>query len=348
MKVAIRQVLFPRSVTEEQEAYARGFIDALLELQRQQQHKVTSSPLLQVVPDPRTGFLLPLTSPSDEGQAASLYTNVAPLQRVIPLQPSDTGSKLPSLDSVPPSQGVPLSVLRPGTLTLSDALSPGARRSTVVSTFGVKSFPPFVNDFETLDLSPSGRVPTRSMEQSITTDKKSSVLTTVPTVSCSLAVDQCGSDGNAPLVVDTHCDLPVNGVKTGQPSDGAVTTLLPLSVRVDTKSTDAQPTGGNAMTESPFDSVTLPTQPIDMSIQELAKIERKREKNRHAAQKCRMLKLERISRLEKRVSELKQQNETLAGTSGTLREQVNQLKQLIVHHVEGGCQIMSVHSLQTT
>lgn len=94
--------------------------------------------------------------------------------------------------------------------------------------------------------------------------------------------------------------------------------------------------------------VALPTQPIDMSIQEQAKIERKREKNRYAAQKCRMLKLERIARLEKRVAELKQQNEKLAGASGSLRDQVDQLKQLIVQHVEGGCQIMTLRSLQAT
>ena len=42
------QVLFPRSVTEEQEAYARGFLDALVELQRQRQ-QAAASPLVQVI-----------------------------------------------------------------------------------------------------------------------------------------------------------------------------------------------------------------------------------------------------------------------------------------------------------
>jgi len=43
----LTQVLFPRSVTEEQEAYARGFLDALVELQRQRQ-QAAASPLVQV------------------------------------------------------------------------------------------------------------------------------------------------------------------------------------------------------------------------------------------------------------------------------------------------------------
>jgi FtsZ-binding cell division protein ZapB len=88
--------------------------------------------------------------------------------------------------------------------------------------------------------------------------------------------------------------------------------------------------------------------PIDMSVQELAKLERKREKNRHAAQKCRMLKLERISRLQQRVDELKEQNDQFANTSATLRDQVGKLRQLIVEHVEGGCQVMMVRSANLT
>lgn len=87
--------------------------------------------------------------------------------------------------------------------------------------------------------------------------------------------------------------------------------------------------------------------PIDMSAQEQAKLERKREKNRYAAQKCRMLKLERIDRLQQRVNELKAQNAQLANNASTLCEQVNRLRQMIVEHVEGGCQVMMVHSANT-
>ena len=83
-----------------------------------------------------------------------------------------------------------------------------------------------------------------------------------------------------------------------------------------------------------------PIMPIDMEEQEVAKIERKRERNRLAARKCRNRKLERISRLEDRVNELKGQNTTLSSTASTLREQVCKLKQQIMEHVNSGCQVM--------
>lgn len=297
-----------------------------------------------MVPDPRTGLLLPLTSPSDEGQT-SLYTTLAPMPRVVPQQPADAGPKLPLLELVP-GQGLPLSaVLRPGTLGLSDALSPVARRSALVPPLGVKPFPAFVNDSETLDLSPSGRYATRNLEQSVAADKKLVQAVIAPSVIVSSDGERSNSDDIPPQVIDVRRDLPAYEPVKGRTAIDAVS-LPPEPVIAATKSTAASQMAGSSIGNEP--PLTLPTQPIDMSIQELAKIERKREKNRYAAQKCRMLKLERISRLEKRVAELKQQNEKLAGTSGTLRDQVNQLKQLIVQHVEGGCQIMTVRSLQAT
>ena len=82
-----------------------------------------------------------------------------------------------------------------------------------------------------------------------------------------------------------------------------------------------------------------------MSNQEQAKLERKREKNRNAAQKCRSKKLERISRLEDRVAELKRQNAALTASSQAQKEHVNVLRQQIVDHVNNGCQIMVVRDV---
>ena len=81
--------------------------------------------------------------------------------------------------------------------------------------------------------------------------------------------------------------------------------------------------------------------PIDMGSQEVIKVERKRARNRQAARKCRTRKLERISRLEDRVDELKGQNSDLVNTAQTLREQVCQLKQQILQHVTSGCKVMT-------
>lgn len=80
--------------------------------------------------------------------------------------------------------------------------------------------------------------------------------------------------------------------------------------------------------------------PIDMEEQEGIKLERKRERNRLAARKCRNRKLDRISKLEERVDELKSHNQKLATSASTLRDQVCKLKQQIMEHVSSGCQVM--------
>lgn len=90
---------------------------------------------------------------------------------------------------------------------------------------------------------------------------------------------------------------------------------------------------------------TPPVSPINMEDQERIKLERKRERNRVAARKCRTRKLERISRLEDRVDELKGQNTDLSKTANNLREQVARLKQQIMEHVNGGCQLMISQNL---
>jgi len=87
-------------------------------------------------------------------------------------------------------------------------------------------------------------------------------------------------------------------------------------------------------------SSSPPLSPINMESQEKIKLERKRARNRVAARKCRTRKLERISRLEERIAELKGQNNDLASTAVSLRDTVTKLKQNIVEHVKSGCTIM--------
>lgn len=88
-----------------------------------------------------------------------------------------------------------------------------------------------------------------------------------------------------------------------------------------------------------------PLSPIDMDTQERIKAERKRLRNRIAASKCRRRKLERISRLEDKVKTLKTQNTDLASTASLLRDQVAQLKQKVLTHVNSGCQLLP-HEVQ--
>ncbi|XP_074643465.1 transcription factor Jun-like [Tubulanus polymorphus] len=88
-----------------------------------------------------------------------------------------------------------------------------------------------------------------------------------------------------------------------------------------------------------------PLSPVDMENQEVMKVERKRARNRIAARKCRHRKLERISRLEDKVNDLKDENENLSTTATSLREQVCRLKQQILEHVKSGCQVMMSQNL---
>lgn len=85
---------------------------------------------------------------------------------------------------------------------------------------------------------------------------------------------------------------------------------------------------------------TPPMSPIDMESQEKIKLERKRQRNRVAASKCRRRKLERISRLEDKVKQLKGENTELSSVVNKLKEHVCHLKEQVMEHVEAGCQIV--------
>ncbi|XP_061401699.1 transcription factor Jra [Musca vetustissima] len=89
-------------------------------------------------------------------------------------------------------------------------------------------------------------------------------------------------------------------------------------------------------------STSPPVSPIDMETQEKIKLERKRQRNRVAASKCRKRKLERISKLEEKVKMLKGENSDLASIVKSLKEHVAQLKQQVIEHIESGCSIQTM------
>lgn len=82
-----------------------------------------------------------------------------------------------------------------------------------------------------------------------------------------------------------------------------------------------------------------PMSPIDMESQEKIKLERKRQRNRVAASKCRKRKLERISKLEDKVKLLKGENIELSSVIKQLKEHVISLKQKVIEHINNGCSI---------
>lgn len=85
-------------------------------------------------------------------------------------------------------------------------------------------------------------------------------------------------------------------------------------------------------------SSSPPMSPINMESQEKQKLERKRQRNRVAASKCRRRKLERIAKLEDKVKALKNENGDLAQTLSRLMEQICLLKQTVVEHMHNGCE----------
>ncbi|KAH0815565.1 hypothetical protein GEV33_007226 [Tenebrio molitor] len=88
-------------------------------------------------------------------------------------------------------------------------------------------------------------------------------------------------------------------------------------------------------------STTPPMSPVDMEYQERMKLERKRQRNRLAASKCRSRKLERISKLEDKVKVLKNENAELASVVNQLKEHVGLLKLEVMEHVNAGCPIIN-------
>lgn len=83
-----------------------------------------------------------------------------------------------------------------------------------------------------------------------------------------------------------------------------------------------------------------PMSPVDMEYQERMKLERKRQRNRLAASKCRSRKLERISKLEDKVKQLKNENGELATHLAQLKETVGLLKLEVMDHANAGCPII--------
>jgi len=84
------------------------------------------------------------------------------------------------------------------------------------------------------------------------------------------------------------------------------------------------------------------TQPAPISDLDRFKLEKKRERNRIAASKCRQRKLERISDLESQVAQLKEENDNFKRLSDRLNTDIRQLKNQIDSHLRRGCHVEGI------
>lgn len=79
--------------------------------------------------------------------------------------------------------------------------------------------------------------------------------------------------------------------------------------------------------------------PADMKTMEYMKVERKKARNRIAASKCRLRRLQRESDLQEKVRRLKDHNQELNNELNSLREKVHNLKRVLMKHMRTGCTV---------
>jgi len=80
---------------------------------------------------------------------------------------------------------------------------------------------------------------------------------------------------------------------------------------------------------------------ISLEQNEVLKKEKKRERNRQAAQKCRTRKLTRIAELQKRINDLQGKNNDLSNTANHLRTDITKLERQLQEHRAQGCTLMT-------
>ncbi|CAF1621431.1 unnamed protein product [Rotaria magnacalcarata] len=79
---------------------------------------------------------------------------------------------------------------------------------------------------------------------------------------------------------------------------------------------------------------------------DIVRKEKKRERNRQAAQKCRTRKLTRIAELQKRVTELHGKNKDLSSIADCLKSDIENLEKKLCDHHNQGCVLMNGSNLK--
>jgi len=131
------------------------------------------------------------------------------------------------------------------------------------------------------------------------------------------------------------------GSSVGGPSEAS--RVLSSVVDVDQRSRLTSVDDGVQMVPR-LSCLTPPSSP-DVDAVEVARIDRKRERNRLAAQKCRSRKLEQIAVLESRCAVLRTENDALSRTAGQLADEVSRLRQTLAEHTTSSqCVINSTYS----
>lgn len=177
------------------------------------------------------------------------------------------------------------------------------------------------------------------------------VLVNFPTASSMSAVTTMGmtSVPHASTSYITRPDMPPQPNRTQQTTHSLTTSgmTLPTPITSSTSIANLDPilikseedTIMTTPSHSQNPDIHLDMNPINLEVQEHIKHQRKKLRNRLAAQRCRKRKIEREDTLKAKVKELKQKNTDLTSVSRDLRMQVCELKQQVMQHVNQGCSV---------
>jgi len=191
-------------------------------------------------------------------------------------------------------------------------------------------------------LPPMSTIPLPIQQQTL----PSTISTSVPTIAISSAASTVSEQSST----NSRPSSSASGSYDDSASEYLPTTVVVKQEPGTDTSTSASP-GSNARSggrgrgrKNSSNAKGVGISPIDMESQEIIKLERKRLRNRLAASKCRKRKLERISNLDEKVSDLKDENSELMGIVKKLKESICNLKQEVMEHVHHGCQINYINN----
>ena len=103
---------------------------------------------------------------------------------------------------------------------------------------------------------------------------------------------------------------------------------------------DSLPTQVSGFTSSDKNGADVVSTSINLEDQESMKKERKRQRNRIAATKCRQKKIAKINAFEEQIKELKRKHEELLQEKASLKEKTSLLKENVLFHVKKGCNVI--------
>jgi len=293
------QFLYPKYVTDEQEAYARGFVEALAQLQNSGMPGQPPLPGASAAGAPGTSGLQDASKPGDTVPNASdqppTYSTLMPMS---------------SAPSIPP-------------MSATSAATTLANMSGVNPPIGIPQKRPY--QFVPSALAAHAPPPTSTIPHSAALSSIGMNFPPVPSTSNGLSI--------------SVKDEPSHSADHTVPSGSSQVSPAPSSSRMSDNSGPGSP--GSVMDNDG-------DMGLNLGDQDGMKLERKRARNRIAARKCRTRKLERISRLEEKVADLKNRNNDLLQHATSLNEQVVQLKQQIMDHMKTGCQIMMPNAQSLT